>query len=580
MGIPTPTYYDQLLLTKCKLLLQAALANPKRKGGSYSWEEFVTGLDERDEGTIRTFEVLLQETAVRRPRKTTTTTTNEVAQVGGGNRRRGRTVIPVASRLNQRHFAASTIEESDDSSNSSDSDPPFEVSQDLERFLGVPPPRERVPENRPVGIPIDRTITTTTTTSSGGGAGIPSTTDPSQRLREHERGSLFGFDEPSPSFSELLNNIAAVANENETDFLSRSSRSHLSPIIPRQEEEEAETTPAEGEEDHYNSELPTFQELWQVVVTENEQQQQGPAARFPSESINSFDSFLNRLNSTLSNNNINPLTSGDMNGLLAELTLRDVSIPIRIRNAISRRRGGGSSSLRRRITEHLQGGQRIQTRDGGDESSSPLMEGIWRIQAGPAQVVVGSSSSSEGVRNTFSEFARRRRAITREREEEGGGGAIAGTATTSSSSNNETPTSSTTPVTSQAPSPISTCPPPHPPLAPLSTTMDRPLTSADRAIAAIRQQREIAPLPNSSTLTLTTTNGGAVPHEYRNRSNGDLARRNWIDNMIERGRRFLAEDEAMYGTTPTGEVPENEDARQAIERIRALTASRLETDGN
>jgi len=60
MGIPTPTYYDQLFLTKSKLLLQAALNSHKRKGGPTSFEEFVVGLDDKDENTIRTFEILLQ----------------------------------------------------------------------------------------------------------------------------------------------------------------------------------------------------------------------------------------------------------------------------------------------------------------------------------------------------------------------------------------------------------------------------------------------------------------------------------------------------------------------------------------
>ncbi|GAA5981937.1 hypothetical protein JCM5350_006571 [Sporobolomyces pararoseus] len=557
MGIPTPTYYDQLLLTKCKLLLQAALANPKRKGGSYSWEEFVTGLDERDEGTIRTFEVLLQETAVRRPRKTTTN------EADSNSRRRPRTVNPVSTRLRQ-HFEQTTgiaLGESD-TSDSSDSDsegPRFEVSREVDRLLGIP--------DRPVGIPIDRTITTTTTSSSGGGI---TRQDPSQRLRDHERGSLFGFDEPAPSFSELLNNIAAVANENETDFLSRrttdvlnqSSQPHISPVIPRA------TTTSTSSSSSY-SELPTFQELWEVLNENNEEQEGGGGSlRFPSESINSFDSFLNRLNSTSSISSTNPLTSRDMNGLLAELTLRDVSIPIRVRNVISRRRGQPPSSVRRRTTPSQ---QQVRSREGREEES-PLMEGIWRIRAGPPP-----ESSS------FSEFARRRRAFTREREEEGAvPPPIANSSSSSSTisnSNNETPVTSTTPATSQAPSPVSTCP-----LPPPTVTSDRPLTSADRAIAAIRQQREIAPLRSSTSTTTTTTGGTNESRNNDNRGNGgdDLsARMNWIDSVIERGRRFLAEDEAMYGPTPSdGTVPQNEDARQAIERIRALTSSRSRNDGN
>lgn len=59
MGILTPQAYDQLFLEKCKLLLQSALNNSRRRGPDISYEEFVEGLDIRDEGSLRVFEVLL-----------------------------------------------------------------------------------------------------------------------------------------------------------------------------------------------------------------------------------------------------------------------------------------------------------------------------------------------------------------------------------------------------------------------------------------------------------------------------------------------------------------------------------------
>ncbi|GAA5837467.1 hypothetical protein JCM3766R1_000454 [Sporobolomyces carnicolor] len=555
MGIPTPTYYDQLLLTKCKLLLQAALANPKRRGGTFSYEEFVVGLDERDEGTIRTFEILLQETAVRRPRKVTSSTAANSSNRASGSgsastidpstgQRRRRTIIPPATGSRLRRLSVSLDDSSDntDSSSEDDREPEregYEVAgstraEALGRIIqnltggadagdGTRQSRPRAVQNawmrdfepmslgriearhapaaragdatttRPVGIPIDRTVTTTTTTSTGGAGGALT---PSERLREHERGALFGFEAPVPSFSELLNNIA---------HFDLPPRSHSSP------DPNAVVISS-------SSELPTFQELWNVVTDRDEE-------RYPSESINSFDSFLHCLNSTSAVSSSNPLSAIDMNGLLAELTLRDVTIPIRVRNAVARRR----------------------------TSASPLLEGIWRIQAGPAEPYVDDGSEPVPTiiaGNTFSDFARRRRALTREREEQGaltgGGGVVAGEsgsigmvaeASTASSSNLETPHSSTSPATSEAPSPAATCPAAAVTTASASTS-GRPLTSADRAIAAMRQRREIAPLRPSNNSRNSAPSNPAQSRENLSGSNEDPSRDSQAEAWIRRELEF------------------------------------------
>lgn len=59
MGQLSPAAYDALLLEKVKLLLQAAMQNPRRRGPPSTYEAFVEGLDIRDDSSLRAFEVLL-----------------------------------------------------------------------------------------------------------------------------------------------------------------------------------------------------------------------------------------------------------------------------------------------------------------------------------------------------------------------------------------------------------------------------------------------------------------------------------------------------------------------------------------
>ncbi|KPV76809.1 uncharacterized protein RHOBADRAFT_51800 [Rhodotorula graminis WP1] len=69
MGQLSPAAYDALLLEKVKLLLQAAMQSPRRRGPASTYEHFCESLDIRDEASLRAVEVLLYETTTRRPRK-------------------------------------------------------------------------------------------------------------------------------------------------------------------------------------------------------------------------------------------------------------------------------------------------------------------------------------------------------------------------------------------------------------------------------------------------------------------------------------------------------------------------------
>lgn len=397
--------------------------------------------------------------------------------------------------------------------------------------------RSFVPQ--PVGVPI---ATTGSLASSSARQLVPRPTlggtgnlTPTERLRETERGALFGFDQPQPSFAQLLNDIG-------------SENPPPNPIAPVatvviQAPPSPIATPPPPAQNSSDS-LPTQDELWRIVAHTPR----------PVHESGTFAEFVTQLSSSSPHSN---LTSQDMNSLLAELTTRDPTIPIRVQNAVNRRRirdqtssmleglGNGSmneeegqrqigvltrmvlgdglalarqdteeirqmgENLRRANPELLRESEAGRGRRTG-EGESPLMEGIWR--AGFVEHVgeggggsddedpprrrpnrVSTSETGSSTRTTFSEFARRRRALTREREEEGSGAStpvVLGSALARELDS----TSASTPATSHPASPSSSsCPAPA-----------RPLTSADRAIAALRQQRVILPLPQESSSSPAT----------------------------------------------------------------------------
>lgn len=472
---------------------------------------------------------------------------------------------------------------SDDSETSDESEEEDELLLRPSRAEVIARRRQNQPIRsfQPVGVPVTTTGNLATRTArqvvprpAPSGTG---NLTPTERLRETERGALFGnfgFDQPQPSFAQLLNDIGS---ENPLP-------NPIAPVatVVIQAPPSPIATPPPPVQNSTDS-LPTYDDLWRILVDTPR----------PTPESDTFAEFLTQLNTSSPHYN---LTSQDMNSLLAELTTRDPTIPIRVRNAVTRRRirdqtssmleglGNGSmsedeghrqigvltsmvladnvASLRQDSEEIRQMGENLrranpellrefeagrgrQVREG----QSPLMEGIWRAgfvehvgeggggsddddppRRRPTRVSTSETGTSQGgARTTFSEFARRRRALTREREEEGSGASGASTPVVLGSALTQEldSTSASTPATSHPSSPpSSSCPVPA-----------RPLTSADRAIAALRQQRVILPIPQE-------TSSSPVP----------LA------------EAFLAVDRAL---------PDTAERRRTRERISAFVTSRI-----
>ncbi|GAA5936953.1 uncharacterized protein JCM15063_000108 [Sporobolomyces koalae] len=538
MGIPSPAYYDDLFLTKCKLLLQAALNNPKRRGGPTSFEEFAVGLDDKDENTVRMFEILVQETAVRRPRKVPAV---PIASTSNTGRR--------ARPTQQQHASLSTSAR--DSADLDASDETVQASQPR-RFPMPPVIHTRIREARPRPVQLEgpnrvvltaafspgsrdirldsgttalaTTASSEPTESNTRAEDVVPTYNPSDRLRDMEQRSLFGFEGPEPSFSELLTSVSAAAVASVRSYSSDMmpmdaqappalSNSVVDPLFPSNRRNVPALLP----------DPPTYYELWVAICGE-------PDTPFPADTIDSFDTLRLRLMASSILREPGELIARDANELLIELLIRDTNILDRLREVYARRLAIIDSEQTRDREEHRyrqdleqrqfgaaltraevqrrydqfpiirhvdqRPGSRIsEDEDDSDETSSPLMEGIWR--AGFVEHV-GDGGDEFGTeepwapRQSFSAFARRRRALTRERE---GEGTTETTITTQVPDDTATSASVDTPDTSHAASPLpssstATACPVHPP---------RPLTSADRAMAALRQQREIAPLPSTST---------------------------------------------------------------------------------
>ncbi|GAA5955121.1 hypothetical protein JCM21900_001617 [Sporobolomyces salmonicolor] len=506
MGIWSPAAFDALFLEKCKLLLEAALRNPRRRGGPTSFEEFVVGLDVHDQSSLRAFEVLLQETTMRRPRKPAASTSNSTAgstaSPSASTSRRTRDDEDIVTLLRHRHEPLISFpnDSSDDSSDDS--------------VLDLRPPPRGSSRLRPTGVPADSHREHGTDDAS-----------PSTQLRQREVDDLFGLLEPLPSFSQVLADLSSSTPT------SQSSSSSISTAG-------SSFRPASSSSSAF-PDLPTFEELWTILLDDP----------FPSASVTSFSSFLDCLNVTSLFNT--PLRSPDMNALLADLTVRDPAIPIRVRNAVRRRvraergqrRAVGSASpaprsifatasddersdldrLLRRPRPQITAQEVSPSGQGGDE---PLREGIWRasfiehLDDGSEREVpidlarLGTEAEAEAEATSFAEFARRRRAATRGREGEGTNegmqvdgqeAAVVGTPTITVTD------ASSTPATSQAASPPpagaadqpGACPSP-PDAAAAAAGPARQRTSADIAEALFRSQRRIAPLPSPSASSLAS----------------------------------------------------------------------------
>ncbi|GAA5896962.1 hypothetical protein JCM6882_007317 [Rhodosporidiobolus microsporus] len=507
MGLLSPTAYDALLLEKVKLLLQAALQNPKRHGPPASYEHFVEALDVNDEGSLRVMEVLLYETTTRRPRKLPTSGSDPVASSSSSSGRRARDLPADDSFARTSRRSGQLITFSDSDSDSSD---------------GLTMPiRSRL---RPVGI------------RARGDDGA----SPSLQLRQQQIDELFGYTDPLPSFSQVL-----------SDFSSSTPSASQS----------ASTVTVSS---HSASDLPTFEELWHILLDEP----------FPSGTVTSFASFLARLNA--SSFSPTPLVSTTMPALLRELARRDPAIPIRVRNAIIRRSnapngsgnglGSGSGTSLPSFREFLQQNpsgdmnphevaelarlrRELLAQDGGSggegSNAAAAEEGIWHasfvehledgsVRETPLEFGGESSGSAAAPALSFSEHARRRRAERRQREEEGanppdsaaststaGAAMDVDSSTTGAATPSITITNASTPATSLAPSPPagasggSICPSPSTASSSSSTSASIPApprpprTSASIAEDHFRRQRPIARLPSPASRSSSASGSGA-----------------------------------------------------------------------
>ncbi|GAA6030156.1 hypothetical protein JCM8097_009291 [Rhodosporidiobolus ruineniae] len=525
MGLLSPAAVDTLLLEKLKLLLGAALSNPRRRGPATTYEQFVEALDVRDEASRRVIEVLLFETTTRRPPKpsgdapvaSTSTSTSS-------SRRRGREDGGAFdfSAFRRQQTTRNVLAFSDsDSSEESEFDLALAAESAPRRLR-----RNRVPE-----------------ALAGRRAGGADERSPASMLHQRQIDELFGYADPLPSFSQVVADLSS--SQIDSSATPSASSSNTPAAIPTL------TFP----------EHPTFAELWSILIEDE----------FPSSRITTFRSFLDALNSSSFSTTL--LVAEDMNALLAELTRRDPAIPIRVRNVIWRRLAGRSPGeiARANLAAGLDALGRPVARARSPSpvaerwapraveaaaaaAEQPQQEGIWRASfvehlddgsevERPVALGDGAGAEEGQPRDalSFFEFSRRRRADRRVAEEEGGAGEPSGSGSGSGAMDVDSPAASgsgndgvdtpaitvtdtnTTPATSvQGLSPPSTandCPSPPLPSA-SSAPLPPPRTSASIAEEHFRAQRRIARLPSpSSASSASTAPGGSG--STRRRAEGD-----------------------------------------------------------
>lgn len=511
MGILSPAAWDARLLEKMKLLLQSAINNPRRRGPPTTYEDFVEGLDVRDEASLRVVEVLLYETTTRRPPPRNTYTDasalpSSSTSAGGASLRRVERSQGLTRR--RRHSAIIDIAMSDSDSEEEDVQsarrrpiPVLTTSRRGERSSDV---RGGEDWARPSGGPLrlDRS-----------GRDDPS---PTLAARQQQIDALFGYIDPLPSFSQVLANISSPSSSTAPD-----------------------------------PHLPTQQELWSILLDDP----------YPTALITSYPSFLDRLNATFLPTI--PLIAPDLTSLVSELTRRDPAFPIHIRNLIHRREGGAgvdvasepATTVSRSHDRFDYAAFRRERQSAGARQNEEAREGIWRVVEHLDQPdVAGRTAAEQGeseAQLTFSEFARRRRAERRETDTEGGDAppvlAYAGAGRMDVDAPDTptiTVTDASTPATSHAASPTN-CP--SPPATSHVAPPPLPRTSASVAEAHFRAQRPVAPLPSatSSASAAVRSSPAAGARELTVRGSGNDLRE--VVETIQRVR-------AMRGLLIDGET--------------------------
>ncbi|POY70837.1 hypothetical protein BMF94_6250 [Rhodotorula taiwanensis] len=506
MGLLSPAAYDALLLEKVKLVIQAVMQDPARKTQPMTYEDFVVGFDVAQPLSFKLFDLLLQETAKRRPPRRSHAPEASTSSAGPAARR------PRSSRPHSPDpidmLTGGSGNGRDRSSRLTDFFNASLLATSADSNAGPSTARRRTDVAR---YGFEQLIAREAAQAAGA---LASTDDddisPSTRLRQRQLDELFGPSHPSrDGFDELM----GIYNEDGEPM----SATAVLERMPTPAAGQFQIVHREGESD-----LPTYEELWNTLVDEP----------FPRTEVSSYFNFRIALNST-AQFAASPIRAPGLHELLEELAERDLAFPIRLLNIRAQRARHAAASARQ------VGEPAAQGEDAEVVPHAP--EGIWRasfvehLEDGSTRDVpvslgtIGSHRRADAVEapDAFSAFAERRRAERRARS--GGPGdrpgfsvggshltstSVGSPAAATTSSNSGTPivtvSNATTPATSAGQSPQASsssadlraelselCPQSarsrsSPPLPPPRAAE----TSASLAEAHFREQRAIAPLPS------------------------------------------------------------------------------------
>ncbi|GAA5979226.1 hypothetical protein JCM10908_002847 [Rhodotorula pacifica] len=504
MPVLSAQAYDSLLLEKVKLVIQAVLQDPKTPHTTF--EDFVVGFDVAQPLAYKLFDLLIQETTKRRPRKVNAeTSTSASTSSSGANAfppvRRTRTArahspdpIDMLTTRPQRMLRLADAMANGDEGGGA-------------RLMDTGSSRHRRLAGQSDSLATGRM----------GANANDNDVSPSTRLRQRQLEELFGpsragaasdGDAIPGDLLDLLDEVDDDLDTNDGDNaprrVARRSSAAARPFMPT-------TNPLALV---YGDNMPSYRELWSLLVDDP----------FPTGGVSSYFSFRIMLNGTQAFAGA-PVRASSFEDLLDELADRDLAFPIRLSNLLAARNRDGLGAS----NGGLLSGAQAQT--GTDEAPA---EGIWRasfvehLDDGTTREVpvslgtIGRGGGQDVAGNDgpgFAAFAERRRAERRARtrgsasvdsNSTGAAGSEAmnvDSPATSASTSGEAPvvtiSHASTPATSAAHSPapstslgaaLAELCPPFP--RPTATAAAVAPTSASLAEAHFRSQRTIAPLPS------------------------------------------------------------------------------------
>ncbi|GAA5876877.1 hypothetical protein JCM3774_000797 [Rhodotorula dairenensis] len=504
MPVLSAAAYDSILLEKVKLVIQAVLQDPKTPPTTF--EDFVVGFDVAQPLAYKLFDLLIQETTKRRPRKVNVEPAAAVASTSSASLptgRRTRTarahspdpIDMLMTRPERTHRLADVVANQEDDEEGGASVPSRQrrLSYGFESFL------------------VSRVA-----------AAANADVSPSTRLRQRQLEELFG--PPRPNGDPLPDYLLDLldhdddnddGDDHDNDGVLRTGRrsAQFAPAVPRP------SALLDGVP------LPTHEELWSMLVDD----------QFPDEARSSYFGFRMALNSTPTFAAA-PVRAPSLTDLIDELADRDLAFPIRLSNLLAARSGEDDS---------VRGtGVRTVGDDAMRGTDAAPAEGIWRAsfiehlddgttREVPVRLGTNADGSAAGPSSrrtdgpAFAAFAERRRAERRSRRDGQAApetGSITGDAMSldspadASSTSGENPlvtvSHASTPATSAAHSPAVAAPelcPPIQPQPPPRPAVAAP-TSASLAEAHFRSQRAIAPLPSARVLEATLP-PPAIPYD-------------------------------------------------------------------